>query len=513
MQLNDFYLPLKSRPKQKGYICRFVGVNDYIEQFLVKYYKETTQRGVVIQGRIPNPTDANLRFYKEMLGENFELSVEYISSCLGMWLVKLQPNVKRILAQNLYDVLMQLKNKGKNLNIIKNTYIKFMCWLYFQFERVLQFTPTHETGKVLYAGELSLHEFDLLTILANCGVDVVILALKGEVQYRVVDPTGERSELYNEKTQPFRSDFSVHSLAPKPVPVEVPKTIFPKAYTNEWVNDDAFEGILTFKNDRSCIEGHYSNVFVVFKGADNKVNFSRTLSKFYNDLKESKRRIVLENGISRVLPQEISAVKRELVSDIDGLVNTLQTNLADIGYVRFHFGEMVKEIYAENGNNLQRTTNKAVQLVALFKRYEKDLVRTENVPVFIYFGEVVDLIVDLFLRFVSRLLVDVVIIVPSPDGKCLIEEDSRAAVVQYSDDLGLDEYPTVLDNVHVGTMAYTAEAELTEMMYQDTGMYRQNQYGKAKSVTLRTTCEEIDILWNNELRFRPNFSTSNDMVE
>ncbi len=112
MQLNNYFLPLTSRPEAKGYVCRLVGTNDYIEQFLFKYYKEANERGVVIQGRIPNPTDANLRFYREILGDEFELSLEHISSGLGIWLVKLQAAVKLSLAQSLFEVLTLAGNAG-----------------------------------------------------------------------------------------------------------------------------------------------------------------------------------------------------------------------------------------------------------------------------------------------------------------------------------------------------------------------------------------------------------------
>lgn len=43
-------------------------------------------------------------------------------------------------------------------------------------------------------------------------------------------------------------------------------------------------------------------------------------------------------------------------------------------------------------------------------------------------------------------------------------------------------------------------------------MYRNQQYQKAISVTLRTMYEEIELLWDQELKYRPNFSTVEDTV-
>ena len=64
----------------------------------------------------------------------------------------------------------------------------------------------------------------------------------------------------------------------------------------------------------------------------------------------------------------------------------------------------------------------------------------------------------------------------------------------------------------MGTAAYHAERELDTIMYSDSGMYRNQQYGKATTVILQTMYEEISILWSQELKYRPNFSTVNDVA-
>jgi hypothetical protein len=66
--------------------------------------------------------------------------------------------------------------------------------------------------------------------------------------------------------------------------------------------------------------------------------------------------------------------------------------------------------------------------------------------------------------------------------------------------------------VQMETVAYQAERELDTLLYQDTGIYRNMQYGKAHSIILKTMYEEIAILWKEELKYRPNFSTENGSV-
>jgi len=50
------------------------------------------------------------------------------------------------------------------------------------------------------------------------------------------------------------------------------------------------------------------------------------------------------------------------------------------------------------------------------------------------------------------------------------------------------------------------------LMYQDSGMFRDQQFAKANSIMLQTMDREIKILWNNDLKFRPNFSTVDGVV-
>lgn len=44
----------------------------------------------------------------------------------------------------------------------------------------------------------------------------------------------------------------------------------------------------------------------------------------------------------------------------------------------------------------------------------------------------------------------------------------------------------------MGTVAYQAERELDTILYQDTGIYRNQQYQNASVINLKTTYEEIE---------------------
>jgi hypothetical protein len=156
--------------------------------------------------------------------------------------------------------------------------------------------------------------------------------------------------------------------------------------------------------------------------------------------------------------------------------------------------------------------NKAVYLICWFRRYQSKLsIKPNEIPCFILFGPCLTDNEALFIKFLAKLPIDVIIFNPSLKVKCCVE-DNVLFEVNYTTPLDIEQFPDSTSNIRVGTAAYHAERELDTMMYQDSGMYRNMQHGKAMPVILSTMYEEIAILWDQELKYRPNFSTENDTV-
>ena len=59
---------------------------------------------------------------------------------------------RRLVAEALCDTLEGMRNEGKNENMLKNAYIKFMCWLYYLFERVVNLLGDTQAPKIQYEG-------------------------------------------------------------------------------------------------------------------------------------------------------------------------------------------------------------------------------------------------------------------------------------------------------------------------------------------------------------------------
>ena len=76
----------------------------------------------------------------------------------------------------------------------------------------------------------------------------------------------------------------------------------------------------------------------------------------------------------------------------------------------------------------------------------------------------------------------------------------------------MNAFPKDAAPMRMTTAAANAEQDLNTILYSDTGMFRNRQFAQANAITLKTTYDEIFILWNQEVKYRPNFSTTDGKV-
>lgn len=212
-KLNDFFTEAKSRPKNSVYFYRISAYNEEIATFIQNYYEAARKNGVIIEGKIPNPNEQQLKYYEEMMGMQFQMSPFFFVSALQKWLPRMNGYQRQNVANAIYDALEILRKTGKTENMLKNAYIKFMCWLYYKFERVVSRLGEQNIPKILYEGDVSSYELILLSILSNVGCDVVLLQYHGDELYLKTD----KSSFYSDRlilpdTKPFPQNFSLKQL-------------------------------------------------------------------------------------------------------------------------------------------------------------------------------------------------------------------------------------------------------------------------------------------------------------
>ena len=209
----DYFKELNQRPDKCIYFYRMNGYNDKCRQFIGEYAKEARKSGVVIEGKIANPTEQNLSYYEEIMGMDFQMSMGFLLTSLKKWLPRMNDYQRENVAAAFYDTLDAMRKEGKNENMLKNAYIKFMCWFYYKFERMVNNLGENNVPKILYEGTISNYELKILDILAGAGCDILLLQYQGDATYQKLDAGSKISkELVLENMQPFPEGFSLKNL-------------------------------------------------------------------------------------------------------------------------------------------------------------------------------------------------------------------------------------------------------------------------------------------------------------
>ena len=520
-RLEDFFTGFAARPSKGVYFYRINGYSEQIRRFLIRYYQEARRSGVVLEGRIPNPTEDNLSYYQEMMGMDFQMSPGFLSQSLQKWLPRMNSQQRQSVATSIYDVLDEMRRGGKNENMLKNAYIKFMCWLYYKFERVVNRLGEDNLPKILYEADVSNYELKFLSVLSKAGCDVVLLQYRGDDNYRRLDPQSKASVPYVEPgQQPFPEGFCLKRLREEIGREQKIQQLYRGEpgrvnCTNAWISGKGFADVLQSVGARGDDERFFYNAFIRMEGVEDKLTYVNELLQFQQQMKSAGRKLlILEKKIPAPDPEEIGQIRRGNYGSVEQLLAGLSGNIQYAASPELQ-SLMVKafvDVVLEEGarqTNLHRLTNQAVYLLCWLRRYQKLLFANWKPPqigCLVYLGGCGSPQEALFLRMMARLPVDVLVLEPNLNQTGVLE-DSQLYEIHFGESLSIDEFPAESGGeIRAGTAAYHAERELDTLMYQDSGIYRSMQYEKETSISLQTTYEEIRILWNQEVKYRPNFS-------
>lgn len=526
-KLNDLFTPVSGRREKGAYFCRIAGYSPDVERFIKEYYDAARRTGVIIDGKIPNPDVNNLAYFSEMMGTEFRMDLPFLKERLQKWLPRMSASQRENVAEAMFSTFQDMLRSGKNENMLRNAYIKYMCWLYYKFERIVSQLGADALPKILYDGTISHYELQLLIVLSRAGCDIVLLERAGDAAYKQLDAQSEFSSLYEEPGMtPFPDTFTLKWLQAELMREANRQRLYGtlptiRSCTNAWMKKPEVKEVLTGVQARGTEDGFFYNSFIIQYGVEDKLLFSNDMFAFYKQLKSSQRPVCLVNGgIPAPTAEEISAIKRQNYSDADQLAAGLSRNIQVSASAELQrlmvktFIDLVLEEAKTCGGTLSRLTNKAVYLLVWLKRYQKELFSNWKMPeisVFVLFGKCASPNEALFLRFLARLPVDVLVLLPNlNEGSSL--HDPSLLELRFEESLPMEQFPVEPSQIRVSTAAYQAERDLDSLMYQDTGLYRNQQYSRADVVTLRTMYEEISILWDQELKYRPGFAVMDQTV-
>ena len=524
IQLDDFF---KKRTKRSGanvYFYRISGYNSEIGRFIGSFCEAAEMRGIVIDSKLPPPDNEALLHYENVIGRGFSTAEDFFVRSMVNWLPKLEPVRRRRLARSVYNTINIMSARGLSETELRNSFIKFMCWIYRDFRLPVSHLGEEDLPKILCEGAPDLDELMMLNIISDAGCDVVLLLYDGEERYLAADPASEISDtLVIAGMRAFPEGYSLKALragrADELRRYREGRTFIYSACTNQWSSSGALESIAVPPAQRGGDHRRFYNIFMRVHGVADRGTYLRDLYDIYSGLKRSGRGVVAVSG-SIPEPTNAESMKlrggtyenaEQLISEMAakiqyGLEPGLQWLMAN------SFTKIMKERASVCG--LRELCSDGIHLVCWLTRYMTELFPAWQMPqvgAFILMGGCKTVQQAMFLRLLADLPTDVLILVPRYEMNCCLT-DPRLMTEEHTDFLEADRFPTDPSMARVGTAAYHAERELDSLLYEDSGLYRDRQYKRANSITLKTMYEEIGIFWKEELKYRPNFSIDGDTV-
>lgn len=547
-QFEAFWKPLAERPDGGIYFCRIAGYSAGLEAFLNEACAKRAQFPMRLTGKLPNPNGNQLYYLHQVLGEDFSCDVAFFDAQLKKWLPRLSDTQRAGLAQSIYQTLLDLRAQGKNDGMLKNAYLKFLCWMYYRFEQLLHRLGQDPLPKIVYDGALSAHELQLFCVLAQAGCDILLLEPQGDSAYQALDPkqTGACLCAWAGNT-PFPSGFSLEKIvkqyrppAPRPAPSQpvpstprtpkppvhtaprTPEALFPNApviAVNTWLSGDLMADSLRSQAERATDQQYFYTMFVRILGVEDKSSYARDLFLWRKKLEDAGRRVTILESLPIPTPDETARIVRVTAHNGSQVIAALLPMFQPTAHAELDaavgraFATLMNEM-EQAGEAPTRMQNRAIYLICWFNRYFHTLFQgyaAGKVPVLFYFGVCHTAFEALFLRFLARLPIDVIEMDPRQTEGCVLTDKLLFERV-YMHTLPLEHFPTAADSTSYSTAAYHAEQELNQTLYQDSGLYRSHQYQKATVVSLQTMCEEVYQLWDQQAVYRPGFEVVDDTV-
>ena len=512
----DYFLPLNERNSSGVYFYRFIGFDNNIISFLQRYLKETQSNGYYFRSTIANPSENDVKFFKFRSNPNFSFNLPYIKDTTKRIFDFLPKNKIDLLSEAIFDVLTELNNKGANINIIKNSTVKFFCWL-TTYKNLLKNIGENIPPKILYEGDISKYEVYFLMILAKSGCDVVYINFENEDSFVKYDNTFSKV-IYGEKTGKLPTHFSNIDLNVVNEKEALEKSLLnnnENIIFNSWLTEDFLESVFKPNNLRAVSTAKFTKIHTMFiqcLGIDEEGLYNNRLYSLKKDLdKSNKPYILFDNSIENPSMKEVSEIGRFNFSNKDELINGLLKVINDnfdSFYKPYLLNSFNNTLINEKDLNLPKLYNLGIKLICWAKRVTSVLTyKNEVLPLVLYYGECSsnELI---FLNMLSSLPLDILYFCPKKDAKTI---DSGKTII-LNNTMEIKPFPKTELKIKVATTAYSAEKELNSVLYTDTGLYREQQYSKSTSVTLKTTYDEIAILWDKEAKYRPSFKTDDHKV-
>lgn len=499
---------------------RYVGYDnpDSFRGVLIENFTASQKNGLFFKEKLPTASMAEISKAAAYTAASFD-NVNDIKKSIDMWLH--DANIPCDSAAVAEIMTTAVAECGVNK---KNNYFVFFCWLM----KYLGARPS----TILYIGGASLKELYFLLMMNAAGVKVTLVSYGLDKDYVKLAKKDKITVKSGRNNAPLQVDFSKIDLSREAALAEMRAESERVSGLVKRLSTSAagiFEDVL--KDRRSRVikdggvyteDGEIPVYCAALLGYDSDDVYTNMLVKFKESFAGLKKQLIfIEKPMSNPNAEEVKAIGSITRTSTSEMIDAMamQINLPGDRTRTALARKALKDLLSGMDTANQTVVfNYAMKLVTWLYRCtqaRKYSVAYEDIPVVLYYGDISQSEVY-FLIFMSRCGFDVVYISPNLNNQQTTVDknlDGRIQVFALPQSKESGEYPKKAVKMKVSTVAYKAERDLDTMLYNgDTGIYRSFQFPNSQSVTLKTTYEEISILWKQEARFRPGFATAGNLV-
>ncbi|MCI7760112.1 MAG: YceG family protein [[Eubacterium] saphenum] len=499
---------------------RYVGYDnaDSFRGFLIQQFAASQKGGLFFKEKLPMATTTEISAASAYTAASFD-KADDIKKALEMWLH--DANVPCDSAAMADIMAKAVEECGANK---KNTYFVILCWLI----KYLGARPSN----LLFIGAPTLRELYFLLMMQAAGVKVTLVSYGLDKDFDKLAFSDRIAVKTGKETAPLQIDFSKIDLSQEAKLAEMHAEGERVSGLVKRLSTTAagiFEDFLKDRKNRVIAnggvyteDGEIPVYCAALLGFDEDVVYTNMLVKFKESFAGLKKQLIfIEKTLSNPNADEVKALGTVTRTGTEAMIDALAMSINLPGdrtrtaLAQRALKEVLTSLDTGNQTVVLNYANKLITWLYRCTQARKYSVRYEDIPVILYYGDISQSEVY-FLNFMSRCGFDVIYISPNLSNAELTASknlDARMQIFKLPQSRESGTYPTKAAKMKVATVAYSAERELDTKLYGgDTGIYRNFQFPNSQSVTLKTTFEEIDILWKEEARFRQGFSTAGNLV-
>lgn len=499
---------------------RYTGYDnaDVFRNMLIGSFAAAQKSGLFFEGKIPMASTTEITAAADYAAADIT-DAQSVGAGLKSWLSSQRlPYSAEALTPSLLEAVSLCGMNGRN------TYYVILCWLI----KYLSIRPE----SLVFIGAGTLRELFFLYIMSLAGVKVIYVSYGMDKDFERFPHAEAVQTVGGSRNEMLQIDFA-HIDLTKAEQVSAMRAsagqVEGKVQRLSTTAAGIFEDFMTDRRTRVIKNGGVfteDGVIPVYCAAligyDDEAVYSNMLLKFKEGFAGSKKQLIfIEKPLANPTADEIKllgSVTRNSTSDmIDDLALKIKLNGDPVrtALAQTELRKLLNELYTGNQTVAFNYGSKLISWLYRCTQARKYAVQYEDIPVILYYGAISQSELY-FLNFMSRCGFDVIYITPDKQLLDLVidkNQGGRMQIFQLPQSRESGSYPDKPVKMKMATVAYSAERELDTMLYGgDAGIFRDFQFPNSQTVTLKTTLEEIGILWKQEARFRQGFGTSGNLV-